>query len=154
MSVPLPQDRAWDPTKNPYDRCAYERICNNFDIPLDTDWHVRGANYGLRRVYFYTAGGHLPAYGAVDSDHYNPATMSFTTETNPRLNCPCRLHQARTAGGGGADEAWRQFILDKSQGFTWAGVERLNDSIWTYVWALLGAPGTDADGDTRHRYSL
>ena len=31
------------------------------------------------------------------------------------------------------------FILDKSEGFTQAGVERLNDSIRTYVWAILEA---------------
>ena len=31
------------------------------------------------------------------------------------------------------------FILDKSEGFTQAGVELLNDSMRTYVWAILGA---------------
>ena len=31
------------------------------------------------------------------------------------------------------------FFLDKSEGLTQAGVERLNDSIRTYVWAILGA---------------
>ena len=35
--------------------------------------------------------------------------------------------------------AWTTFILDKSDGFTQAGVERLNDSIRTYVWAIVGA---------------
>ena len=35
--------------------------------------------------------------------------------------------------------AWTLFILDKSEGFTKAGVERLNDSIRTFVWAILGA---------------
>ena len=35
--------------------------------------------------------------------------------------------------------AWTTFVLDKSEGFTQAGVERLNDSIRTYVWAILGA---------------
>ena len=35
--------------------------------------------------------------------------------------------------------AWTTFVLDKSEGFTLAGVERLNDSIRTYVWAILGA---------------
>ena len=35
--------------------------------------------------------------------------------------------------------AWMTFVLDKSEGFTQAGVERLNDSIRTYVWAILGA---------------
>ena len=35
--------------------------------------------------------------------------------------------------------AWTTFVLDKSIGFTQAGVERLNDSIRTYVLAILGA---------------
>ena len=35
--------------------------------------------------------------------------------------------------------AWTTFVLDKSEGFTQAGVDRLNDSICTYVWAILGA---------------
>ena len=35
--------------------------------------------------------------------------------------------------------AWTMFIPDTSEGFTQAGVERLNDSIRTYVWAILGA---------------
>ena len=35
--------------------------------------------------------------------------------------------------------AWTTFVLDKSEGFTQVGVERLNDSIRTYVWAFLGA---------------
>ena len=35
--------------------------------------------------------------------------------------------------------AWTTFVLDKSKGFTQAGVERLNDWIRTYVWPILGA---------------
>ena len=35
--------------------------------------------------------------------------------------------------------AWTTFVVDKSEGFTQAGMERLNDSIHTYVWAILGA---------------
>ena len=35
--------------------------------------------------------------------------------------------------------AWTMFILDKSEGLTQAGVERLDDSIRTYVWVILGA---------------
>ena len=35
--------------------------------------------------------------------------------------------------------AWTMFIPEKSEGFTQAGVECLNDSIRTYVWAILGA---------------
>ena len=35
--------------------------------------------------------------------------------------------------------AWTTFILDKGQRFTQASVVRLNDSIRTYVWAILGS---------------
>ncbi|MEW8560691.1 MAG: hypothetical protein AB2541_01260 [Candidatus Thiodiazotropha sp.] len=44
------------------------------------------------------------------------------------------MHHNRDNSG-----AWMTFILDKSEGFTQAGVERLNDSIRTYVWAILGS---------------
>ena len=30
-------------------------------------------------------------------------------------------------------------MLDQTQGFTHAGIERMNDSIRTYVWAILGS---------------
>ena len=35
--------------------------------------------------------------------------------------------------------AWSTFVLDKSESFTLAGVERLNDSIRSYVLAILAA---------------
>jgi len=44
------------------------------------------------------------------------------------------LKQSADANGGFVD-----FMLDQTMGFTHAGVERLNDSIRTYVWAILGA---------------
>ena len=35
--------------------------------------------------------------------------------------------------------AWTSFVLERSEGFTQAGVERVNDSIRNYVWAILEA---------------
>ena len=40
---------------------------------------------------------------------------------------------------GNQFDAIGSFVLDKSSGFTQAGVSRLNDSIRAYVWAILGA---------------
>ena len=40
---------------------------------------------------------------------------------------------------GNPFDAIGSFVLDKSSGFTQAGVSRINDSIRTYVWAILGA---------------
>ena len=38
-----------------------------------------------------------------------------------------------------ADTAWQTFIIDKSEGFTQAVIERINSSIRAYVWCILGA---------------
>ena len=69
-----------------------------------------------------------------DPNHYDPSRMSFSQNTTNSI-----VHVDYIAQGPEADEAWSTFILDKSQGFTAPGVERLNDSIRTYVWAILGA---------------
>ena len=143
IQAPLSQDQAWSATNNPYDRRAYERICNEFGVSPHTDWHVPGPNHGLGRVYFYATGaGYVPAYGAIDSDNYDPDRMSFTKATGGKIVHVDFVKQDQP----GAGEGWRHFILDKSQGFTRAGVERLNDSIRTYVWALLGAQAQTRTG--------
>ena len=56
--------------------------------------------------------------------------------------------------------AWTTFVLDKSEGFMQAGVQRLNDSIRTYILAILGAQAqakanilkTRTGFDTRNNY--
>ena len=135
LQAPLPQDRAWSPFQNPYDRRAYERICREFGVDPATDWRANGPNHGLGQVYFYvTHTGYRPIYGVGDPNHYDPSRMSFSQNTTNSI-----VHVDYIAQGPEADEAWSTFILDKSQGFTAPGVERLNDSIRTYVWAILGA---------------
>ena len=58
--------------------------------------------------------------------------MSFTDYQNPD-----KFHIDYIGQGAEADTAWTAFIPDESHGFTHAGVERINDSIRTYVWAVL-----------------
>ena len=57
-----------------------------------------------------------------------------------------REHIDYIAQGPEVDEAWSSFILDKSQGFTAPGLERLNDSIWTNMSAILGAQAQTRSG--------
>ena len=129
IQAPLPQDQPWSAFDNPYDRRAYERICNEFGVSPGTDWRRRGVNHGLGKVYSYwTHAGYHPVGGG----EYDPKSMSFTKQTTNEV-----LHVDYIAQDD--DAAWRTYVLDKSQGFTRAGVERLNDSIRTYVWAILGA---------------
>ena len=53
MGTPFPGDTASDPTKNPYDRQAYKRVCNEFVVSFHTDWHIPGANSGLGTMNIY-----------------------------------------------------------------------------------------------------
>ena len=57
--------------------------------------------------------------------------MSFTEYNKGKLHIDYISQQHRNA--------WSTFILDKSNGSTRPGVERINESIRTYCWAILGS---------------
>jgi hypothetical protein len=130
IQAPLPQDQAWNAFNNPYDRRAYEHICNEFGVSPHTDWRMKGPNHGLGKVYnYHTRMGYYPV---PDRGDYDSAKMSFTKRTTNEV-----LHIDYISQDTG--DFWTTFILGKSHGFTRPGVERLNDSIRTYVWLILGA---------------
>ena len=142
MSAPLPQDVAWDPKSNPYDWRAYEWIANEFGVSPNANQHIQGPNGGSGRSTSLRGGRYMPAYGRVDGNVYDPSHMSFTHKTDGSRVHVDYVKQDQPH----VDEAWRQFILDKSQGFTHPGVERINDSIRTYVWAILGSQSQTCTG--------
>lgn len=136
LRCPLPTDDSWDAYDNAYDQASYQRICAEFGVSPHTDWRqMKSANNGLGLVYFYvTHTGYKPVYGVGDPKHYDPKRMSFSHNTGHG-----HVHVDFIKQGHEADNAAATFILEKSEGFTRAGVERLNESIRTYVWAILGA---------------
>ena len=131
LQAPLPQDQAWAPFQNPYDRRAYERLCHEFGVGPHSNWRVSGPNLGLGRVYNYWNNN---GYHPVGNGEYDSSRMSFTRQTSNHYIHVDFIKQ----DAPNADTAWGAFVLDKSEGFTSAGVDRLNDSIRTYVWAILG----------------
>ena len=129
IQAALPQDQAWSAFYNSYDRRAYERVCGEFGVSPNTDWRRHGVNRGLGKVFNYWT--HM-GYHVVGRGEYDSAKMSFTkTTTNDVLHVD---YIAQTGSDG-----WNTFVLDRSEGLTRPGVERINDSIRTYVWAILGA---------------
>ena len=128
----IPPEQEWNAVNNPYDREGYERICDEFGISPHSDWKIRGHTQGLGRVYFYLPG---IGYSPVGDGEYDPDRMSFTHETEHGIPHVGYIDQD-TAG---VDTAWKNFILNKSDGFTLPGVNRLKDSSRTYVWAILTA---------------
>ena len=133
MSVALPQDTNWNAFDNSYNRSAYERISKEFNVDINSDWRQKQSeNQGLGRIYnYYTHKGYFPFDHGVE---YDNKSFSFTQPTSNDI-----IHIDYIAQGDEANSAWTTFILDNSKGFTRAGVERINDSIRTYCWAILGS---------------
>lgn len=110
MRTALPTDKSWNAFTNAYDHTAYQQICNEFGVdPQNSDWRTMRGTQWLADG----PGSYMDRYGF----HH----LSY-------------LKQSADASNGFVD-----FMLDQTQGFTHTGVERLNDSIRTYVWAILGA---------------
>ena len=130
LRVPLPQDKAWSYHSNAYDKRAYERLCNEFGVGTGEDWRVKGHSGGLGKVYIYIT--HM-GYHVLGDGEYNPRSQSFTKATTNKVMHVDYIQQENM------DYAWNTFILGKSEGLTKPGVERLNDSIRTYVWSILGS---------------
>ena len=129
LQAPLPQDQAWAPFQNPYDRRAYEQLCREFSVDPSTDWRQRDSESGgLGTVYQYN-------HGYKPKGSWNRDRMRFQPDSSIPAHSSlwARDHIDYISQGPEADEAWSSFILDKSQGFTEPSVERLNDSIRTYV---------------------
>ena len=132
MGVALPQDTSWNAFNNTYNRTAYERICKEFNVDVNADWRQKQSyNNGLGTIYnYWTNLGYHPL-NKVDTK-YDSKTMSFTVYESDQT-----FHIDYIAQG--SEATYSTFILDNSDGFTRAGVERINDSIRTYCWAILGS---------------
>ena len=121
LRAALPGDKSYSWYKNACDSRAYKRICDEFAVPLEQDWRQK-LDHGCQGLGFWStfmspSGAYRHAYVAQGSFFHPKDAMR---------------HNRDISG------AWTTFVLDKSEGFAQAGMERLNDSIRTYVWAILG----------------
>ena len=121
LRVALPGDKSYSWYENAYDSRAYKRLCAEFSVSSDIDWRQK-VDHGCQGLgswstFMTPSGAYRHAHAQGPFFHPKDAMR----------------HNVDISG------AWTTFLLDKSEGFTQAGVERLNDSIRTYVWAILGA---------------
>ena len=171
LKVALPSDKTWNSNNNEFNHTEYNKLCNEFGVPPKSDWHSHSLNNGMGYI-FVNAKKHR-------GDKYDPKKWSFSPIKN---NVPLSADEMLEMGGANIarmfqanvvrkrhlenikqiSEEWQTFILPKSEGFTRPGVERLNDSIRTYVWAILGAQaqtrtniiGVGTSFDAQHQFKL
>ena len=131
-SLPLPGDTAFNQTENKYDIPSFERICAEFGISPNADFRFkRGYNHGLGSVFEY-----------------------FTNKgyTKTPFKYPSKETKFEDEGGRASDgnlvpyientEARNQyeyFLCPVSHGLTSAGLSRINQSIESFCYAILGS---------------
>ena len=118
----LPGDKSYSWYENAYDSRAYKRLCAEFAVPREQDWRQK-LDHGCQGLGFWST--FMTPSGA-----YRHAHAAQGPFFHPK---DAMRHNVDISG------AYTTFVLDKSESFTQACVERLDDSIRTYVWAILGA---------------
>ena len=131
-SLPLPGDTAFSQTENKYDIPSFERICAEFGIYPNADFRfTRGDNHGLGSVFEY---------------------FSYSGYTKTPFKYPSKETKFEDEGGRASDgnlvpyientEARNQyeyFLCPVSHGLTSAGLSRINQSIESFCYAILGS---------------
>ena len=139
IQASLPYDETWNAMENSYDRKGYEKICDEFGVSPNSDWRVSGPNQGFGPVFYYwVSRGYIKVidvHRKAPDGEYDPKEMSFTLPTQGLITHVDYFEQETDV----VSRAWRLFMLNKSDGLTRPGVERLADSIQTYVWSVLTA---------------
>ena len=131
-SLSLPGDTAFSQTENKYDIPSFERICAEFGISPNADFRfTRGDNHGLGSVFEY---------------------FSYSGYTKTPFKYPSKETKFEDEGGRASDgnlvpyientEARNQyeyFLCPVSHGLTSAGLSRINQSIESFCYAILGS---------------
>ena len=131
MSCPIPGESIFKTMDNNINMIKYQKLCNEFGVRNNTDFRFKGGdNGGLGTMYNYASSiGYRPLKGVT----YSSSKFQFIEQTTSEA---IKIDYVKQDS---ALEGWKQFMIEESQGFTKAGIIRLDDSIRTYVYCILGS---------------
>ena len=132
MGCPIPGDEIFNKAKNRFDKIRYADIGTEFGLPHKPDFlYYGGDNYGLGSMYFMGHPIHGNSFVDKNKNYY------FRNDDPPSyVN---KQHMAKIDKLEQSDYGWMAFMLQEGKGFTRAGIMRLNDSIRTYIYCILGS---------------
>ena len=131
-SLPLPGDTAFNQTENKYDIPSFNRICAEFGISPNADFRfTRGDNHGLGSVfeYFTNSGYFKTPY------KYPSKETKFEDEGGRASDGNLVPYIENTE----ARNQYEYFLCPVSHGLTSAGLSRINQSIESFCYAILGS---------------
>ena len=131
-SLPLPGDTAFSQTENKYDIPSFEHICAEFGISPNTDFRfTRGDNHGLGSVFeYFTNSGYTKT-----PFKYPSKETKFEDEGGRASDGNLVPYIENTE----ARNQYEYFLCPVSHGLTSAGLSRINQSIESFCYAILGS---------------
>ena len=131
-SLPLPGDSAFSQTENKYDIPSFERICAEFGISPNADFRfTRGDNHGLGSVFeYFTNSGYTKT-----PFKYPSKETKFEDEGGRASDGNLVPYIENTE----ARNQYEYFLCPVSHGLTSAGLSRINQSIESFCYAILGS---------------
>ena len=131
-SLPLPGDTAFSQTENKYDIPSFERICAEFGISPNADFRfTRGDNHGLGSVFEYFTNS-----GYTKTPFKYP---SKETKFEDEGGCASDGNLVPYIENTEARNQYEYFLCPVSHGLTSAGLSRINQSIESFCYAILGS---------------
>ena len=131
-SLPLPGDTEFNQTENKYDIPSFERICAEFGISPNADFRfTRGDNHGLGSVFeYFTNSGYTKT-----PFKYPSKETKFEDEGGRASDGNLVPYIQNTE----ARNQYEYFLCPVSHGLTSAGLSRINQSIESFCYAILGS---------------
>src|SRR5271165_7042947 len=131
LSCPIPGESIFNTMDNKVNMIKYQKLRNEFEVTNASDFRFKGGdNGGLGTMYNDASHiGNRP----LKNIQYNSSKFQFIEQTTSEATKIDYVKQDAAVKG------WKQFMLEKSEGFTRAGIIRLDDSIRTYVYCVLGS---------------
>ena len=130
-SLPLPGDTAFSQTENKYDIPSFKRICAEFGISPNVDFRfTRGGNHGLGSVFeYFTNSGYTKT-----PFKYPSKETKFEDEGGRASDGNLVPYIQNTE----ARNQYEYFLCPVLHGLTSAGLSRINQSIESFCYAILG----------------
>ena len=135
----LPDDPTFNQKTNKYEIASFKKVCGEFGIDPSSDFRfTHGKNHGLGTVYNWATG---IGPEATDYNYPDPDLPLFDDERITDRNDPNYkangIYYIRNDQG--ADKQFEYFVPNYSQGITYPGLARINQSIEAYCYCILGA---------------
>ena len=131
-SLPLPGDTAFNQTENKYDIPSFERICAEFGISPNADFRfTRGDNHGLGSVFEYFTNS-----GYIKTPYKYPSKETKFEDEGGRASDGNLVPYIENTE---ARNQYEYFLCPVSHGLTSAGLSRINQSIESFCYAILGS---------------